>query len=58
MTSINKIKTNYGNNCEICKETMETFFSKPMCDKCYEALKELILEKRKYIEKYEPKSKS
>jgi hypothetical protein len=47
MSSINNIRKTYGNNCEICKETMEIFNSKPMCDKCYEALKELILEKRK-----------
>jgi len=45
MTSINNIKPNYGKYCEICKETIE--WAKPMCDKCYEALKELILEKRK-----------
>ena len=58
MTTINNVKIIYENNCETCKETIQTFYGKHMCDKCYEALKELILEKRKYIEKYEPKTKS
>ena len=43
-----KIKTSYGDNCEICGETTKEY--RPICDKCMNALKDLILEKRRLNE--------
>jgi hypothetical protein len=46
-----KIKTSFCKNCEICGEHIDGW-SQPTCKECFEALKELILERKEYIKKY------
>lgn len=41
-----KIKSYFGRDCEICGEHIDDW-NKPMCVSCLDALKELILERKK-----------
>ena len=40
-----KIKTRLGNDCEICGEHIGEW-SKPVCDECFDTLKELVIQRR------------
>jgi len=40
-----KIKSRIGKDCEICGEHIDEW-NKPICDECFDILKQLILEKK------------